>query len=190
MKLKLVCSLSALLALAACAADREQPAAAGAEANQGAASVKGAVAVVRPTGSNKVSGVVRLTETGDGKVMVVADIEGLEPSTKHGFHIHELGDCSAPDGSSAGGHYNPGNHPHALPDGAPRHAGDLGNLESDASGKAHLEITSDAITLAGTRNPVLGRAIIVHEKADTGAQPTGDAGGRLGCGVIGIARGN
>jgi Cu-Zn family superoxide dismutase len=146
-----------------------------------------AVAVISPISGSQVKGVVHLSETADGKVKVVADIEGLTPNQKHGFHLHENGDCSSADGASAGGHYNPASQPHALPPGTPRHAGDFGNLDADANGKAHLEFTTDTISLAGARNPAIGRAIIVHQKADTGAQPTGDAGGRLGCGVVGVA---
>src|SRR6476619_5701398 len=69
-----------------------------------------AVAVVSPTANSKVTGTVTFTKSGDD-VKVVADISGLTPG-KHGFHIHEFGDCSAPDGKAAGGHFNPPNSPH------------------------------------------------------------------------------
>jgi Cu-Zn family superoxide dismutase len=85
---------------------------------------------------------------------------------------------------SAGGHYNPEGKPHGLPTTEERHAGDLGNLTADASGHAHYEITVDNISLSTGRNPVLGKAVIVHAKPDDGGQPTGNAGARLGCGVI------
>jgi Cu-Zn family superoxide dismutase len=88
---------------------------------------------------------------------------------------------------SAGGHYNPENHPHALPDSSNRHAGDLGNLQADDQGKAHYEITVDNISVAGTKNPIIGRGVIVHAKPDDGGQPVGNAGGRIACGVIGVA---
>ena len=88
---------------------------------------------------------------------------------------------------SAGGHYNPEKHEHGLPDKAQRHAGDLGNLEADASGKAHLELTVNNITISGNKNPILGRGVIVHAKFDYGGQPVGNAGGRIACGVIGVA---
>jgi superoxide dismutase, Cu-Zn family len=97
--------------------------------------VKRAVAVVHPTAGHQARGVVHFVETG-GKVRVAADLEGLAPNQKHGFHIHEFGDCSSPDASSAGEHYNPEGHPHALPPVTPRHAGDLGNVQADASDTA------------------------------------------------------
>lgn len=150
------------------------------------ASVKQAVAVLHPTAGNKCHGKVIFTQDGE-KVKVVADIEGLNPGQKHAFHIHQYGDCSAPDGTSAGGHYNPENHPHGLPGSAQRHAGDLGNLEADNGGKAHLEITLDNISVAGTKNPIVGRGVIVHAKVDDGGQPVGNAGARIACGVIGVA---
>lgn len=150
--------------------------------------VKSAIAVLHPLGDSKVQGTVRLTQEGD-KVKMVAEVSGLEPNTKHGFHVHEYGDCSKPDGSSAGGHYNPEGHQHAGPDAGQRHAGDFGNLEADAQGKARLELTVDNISIAGERNPVIGRAVIVHAQADDlKSQPTGNAGGRIACGVIGVAQ--
>ncbi len=149
--------------------------------------IKEAIAVIHPTPGNKVHGTVTFTDLGNGKVRVVADLEGLTPNSKHGFHVHQYGDCSAPDATSAGGHYNPGNHQHAGPMVEMRHAGDLGNIEADAKGNAHLDLTVDNITI-NAKNEVLGRAVIVHAKADDlKSQPTGDAGGRIGCGVIGVA---
>lgn len=142
-----------------------------------------AVAVLESASGSKVKGTVTFTESGD-KVRVVADITGLTPG-KHGFHIHEFGDCSAPDATSAGAHFNPAGNPHAGHDVAKRHMGDLGNIEADASGKAHLDLTDKEIDLS----EIIGRGVIVHEKADDlKTQPTGDAGGRLACGVIGVAK--
>ncbi len=145
-----------------------------------------AIAVLSPASDSKVMGTITFTKSGDG-VKVVADITGLTPG-KHGFHIHEFGDCSDPKAASAGGHFNPGKHQHGAPDASDRHAGDLGNIEADASGKAHLELTDKAMKLSGDES-ILGHAVIVHEKADDlKTQPTGDAGGRLACGVIGVAK--
>lgn len=147
-----------------------------------------AVAVLHALGDSGVKGIVRFTPSGDG-VKVVAEVEGLKPNTSHGFHIHEFGDCSAPDGSSAGSHYNPESHGHAGPDAAMRHAGDLGNLKADDSGKAKLELTMSGISTNGEKNPIAGRSVIVHERQDDlKSQPTGDAGGRIACGVIGIGK--
>lgn len=153
--------------------------------------VTSAIAVIHPTQGNQVSGTVRFTQQGDDAVHVVADLTGLTPNSKHGFHIHEFGDCSAPDATSAGGHYNPGGHPHAGPDAdaAHRHPGDMGNLDANAQGNAHLDLTLSGVSVAGGPNPILGRGVIVHAKADDlKTQPTGDAGGRIGCGVIGVAK--
>ena len=135
---------------------------------------------------SQVTGTVTFTKVGD-YVQVMADISGLTPG-KHGFHIHEFGDCSAPDATSAGSHFNPGKHNHGAPDASDRHEGDLGNIEADASGKAHLEWSDKMMKLSGA-DSILGRSVIVHEKADDlKTQPTGDAGGRLACGVIGVAK--
>jgi len=145
-----------------------------------------AIAVLHPLGGSNVSGTVTFTATG-AEVKVVADITGLTPG-KHGFHIHEFGDCSSPDGNSAGGHFNPSHKDHGAPDAADRHAGDLGNVEADASGKAHLEWTDKVMKLSGA-DSIVGHAVIVHEKVDDlKTQPTGNAGGRLACGVIGVAK--
>jgi len=141
-------------------------------------------AKITPTQGNTCQGTVRFEERKDGAIRVTADLSGLEPNTKHGFHVHETGDCSAPDAMSAGGHYNPTQHPHALPPAAERHAGDLGNVTSDASGNVHYVITVTNISLSSSGNSVLGRAVIVHAKPDDGGQPTGNAGARVGCGVI------
>src|ERR1044071_4744849 len=86
-----------------------------------------AVAVLHPTGGNKVGGTVTFTEVADG-VQVQAEITGLTPGN-HGFHVHEFGDCSAADLSSAGANFNPTNNPHAGPDATERHVGDMGNVE-------------------------------------------------------------
>ncbi|MFP4145453.1 MAG: superoxide dismutase family protein [Phycisphaeraceae bacterium] len=142
-------------------------------------------AVLHPTEENDVRGEVYLREE-QGQVTITARVEGLEPDSTHGIHIHEYGDCTAADATSAGGHYNPEDHPHALPPEQPRHAGDLGNLVADNEGVAEYEITVENISIAGLENPVIGRAVIVHASEDTGAQPTGEAGARLACGVIGL----
>lgn len=144
-----------------------------------------AIAVLHSASGSQVTGTVTFTKMGD-TVQVVADITGLTPG-KHGFHIHEFGDCSAPDAASAGGHFNPMKKPHGAPDAAEHHAGDLGNIEADANGKAHLELKDSMLKLSG-ENSILGRGVIVHEKIDDWSQPTGNAGGRIACGVIGVAK--
>jgi Cu-Zn family superoxide dismutase len=145
-----------------------------------------AIAVLHPTKGSNVEGTVTFSKSGD-EMKIVADVTGLTPG-KHGFHIHQYGDCSAPDGTSAGGHFNPTNNPHAGHDAAQRHEGDLGNLEADASGKAHLDLTDNMMTMSGEKS-IIGRGVIVHDKADDlKSQPVGNAGGRLACGVVGIAK--
>ncbi|MBI2192086.1 MAG: superoxide dismutase family protein [Planctomycetes bacterium] len=150
------------------------------------AGVARAVSVLQPTQGNAVKGTVTFEKAANG-VKVVADVEGLTPGP-HGFHIHLHGDCSAPDASSAGGHFNPENMPHGGPDDAQRHVGDLGNLVADAAGRAHLERVDAHLALEGPHS-ILGRSVIVHAKADDlKTQPTGDAGGRVACGLIGAAK--
>jgi Cu-Zn family superoxide dismutase len=145
-----------------------------------------AIAVLHPTKGHTVTGTVTFTKVADG-VRVVAEVEGLTPGD-HGFHIHEFGDCSAPDATSAGPHFNPTEHKHSGPDDDARHAGDLGNLTADNSGKAHYDRVDKQLKFTG-KESILGRSVIVHEKADDlKTQPTGDAGGRVACGVIGVAK--
>lgn len=138
--------------------------------------------------NNNVTGTVVFTEA-NGRMYIVADISGLAPNSKHGFHIHEKGDLTAADLSSAGAHYDPGMAKHH---GAPNddmklmnHAGDLGNLVSDNKGVAHLELTVEDLTIDGARNAIVGRSVIVHAKVDDFmTQPTGNSGGRIAGGVI------
>ena len=130
-----------------------------------------------------VAGEVTFTET-DGGVAIVAHITGAPPGT-HGFHIHDVGDCSSADFKSAGGHFNPTDMPHGAPTDMERHAGDLGNVEVGEDGSAHHEASSSVITVAEGPTSVVGRGVILHEKADDlVSQPTGAAGARLACGVI------
>jgi len=152
----------------------------------GEAGGRRAIAVLVPTAGNAARGTVTF-EAVSGGVRITAQLEGL-PAGDHGFHIHELGDCSAADGTSAGGHYNPAGAPHAGPDGSPRHVGDLGNVTADTQGTATYDRTDRLVRLDGP-DGVVGRGVIVHAGADDLAtQPTGNAGARLACGVIGIAK--
>ena len=155
-------------------------------AAKSATSSKG-ISVLHPTAGNKATGTVTFTPVAGG-VQVHAEIVGLTPG-KHGFHIHEFGDCSAADASSAGGHFNPTNEPHAGPDAAARHEGDMGNVEADASGNAKLDYVDHRISIGNDAKSAIGRSVIVHAKPDDlKTQPTGDAGGRIACGVIGWAK--
>lgn len=150
-------------------------------------SVNELVAVVMPTEGNKCRGVVRFTQMAEG-VKVVAEIEGLMPDAQHAFHVHEFGDATASNGTSAGSHYNPEGHAHGRPEDEVRHAGDLGNIHADANGKARYERVDKGFTLTGLRNPIIGRSVIIHAGQDKFTQPVGDAGARIGIGIIGVAK--
>jgi len=141
-----------------------------------------AICKLNPTEGSKVTGTVTFSKVADG-VRIVADVQGLSKG-KHGIHVHEFGDCSSKDGSSAGGHFNPHSKSHGGPDDADRHSGDMGNIDVDANGKGRLEYVDKTITLNGTGS-VIGKSVIVHaNEDDLKTQPTGNAGGRLACGVI------
>ena len=144
------------------------------------------VAVLSPTEGNQAAGVVTFKSAGKGKVEVKANLSGLPPNSKHAIHIHQYGDLTSKDGKSAGDHYNPLGHQHALPDQKVRHAGDFGNLESDANGNATMKLVVDNISLAGRLSPIIGRGLVVHAKPDDGGQPSGNAGDRIAVGVIGV----
>jgi len=150
-----------------------------------AAPVTKAVAILIPTKGSKVEGRVTFTEKG-GKVAVRAEITGLKPG-KHGFHVHEFGVWSE-DGMAAGGHFNPAQTKHGSPHDSPRHVGDLGNIEANESGKATLDdVTFEGLSFHGPHS-ILGRGLVLHEKADDFGQPVGNAGGRVAVGAIAIAQ--
>ena len=147
------------------------------------ATAPGATAQLAPTAGNSAKGTVTFTQRGNDVVMV-ARLTGVPPG-KHGFHIHEKGDCSAPDGMSAGGHFNPSGKPHGDPAGMEHHAGDMPMLEADASGNAMLEATLNGVSIGQGANDIVGRSVIVHKDADDyKTQPTGNSGARIACGVI------
>lgn len=150
-----------------------------------------AVATLSPLANSGVEGTVEFTLMANGQIRIDAEISGLTPG-KHAMHVHEWGDCSAPDGTSAGGHFNPDTVDHGAPEAMTHHPGDFGNLEADADGHATYGLVTTTQTLSLTAHDkynVLGRAIIVHEKLDDFGQPTGNAGVRLACGVIHVAGG-
>lgn len=177
-------SVAALALTSVCTgAESHDHAAPSAAANAGLTHL---VAVMAPTAGATAAGTVFFEALVDGRIKVTATMTGLQPGATHAIHIHTFGDVRATNGTSAGGHYNPAGHPHALPKTAERHAGDLGNLHADAQGKAHYTLTVDNLSLAGEMNPIIGRGVVVHAKEDDGGQPTGNAGARLAVGVIGI----
>lgn len=141
-----------------------------------------ATAELQPASGSQVRGTVKFTQAGD-RVRATGEITGHAPGRK-GFHIHEKGDCSAPDAMSAGGHYNPTKTRHGAPGGG--HAGDLGNLVFDASGRARVDMVVTGVTVSATApDGIIGRALVVHmQEDDLKTDPTGNAGGRAACAVI------
>lgn len=180
-----VAPLAGVLALVGCAHRGESAAASApaAEAIVEAAGQPAAVATVEARSGSAVGGAVEFVPLADGKTRVVLHFTGLTPGP-HGVHLHELGDCSAPDAASAGPHWNPTGQSHGGPGGPQHHAGDLGNVIAGEDGKATAVLESDDFTVDG-ENSVLGKAVVVHASADDlTSQPAGNSGGRIGCGVI------
>lgn len=138
------------------------------------------VAVMVPTKDQKARGMIRLMQKGDD-LRVAGSIRNLSPG-EHGFHIHEFGDLrNMDDGTSTGGHFNPAGVAHGSMENG--HVGDLGNITANDEGVATIDITMKNTQL----HFVLGRAFVVHAgRDDLTSQPSGDAGGRVGVGVIGI----
>jgi Cu-Zn family superoxide dismutase len=142
-----------------------------------------ATATLASTSGSSVTGTVTFTQQAEG-VLVFAMISGLAPGP-HGFHIHENGDCSSPDGSSAGAHFNPAGMSHGGLDTGERHAGDMGNIVADQTSSANYEQIVTGITLEAGPNSIVGRSVVVHaDPDDMSSQPAGNAGARLACGVI------
>lgn len=139
-----------------------------------------------PKSGSNVEGTVNFSDK-NGMVTMVGTVTGLEEG-KHAIHIHEKADCSADDGTSSGGHWNPTGQPHgAWGDEAGYHKGDIGNLEANANGRATITKTTDewCIGCGDETKDILGKAIIVHiGEDDLKTQPTGAAGARIGCAGI------
>ncbi len=152
----------------------------------GTPQVPEARATLAPTQGNQAAGQLTLIAEDAGGVRVIGAIQGLAPNSVHGIHIHEKGDCSAPDASSAGAHFNPGDEPHGDPEGTAHHAGDMPNITADAQGNAMVSLHVPGVGLGGDGpGDAMGKAIVVHEKADDyKTQPAGDSGARIACGVI------
>jgi Cu-Zn family superoxide dismutase len=142
-----------------------------------------ATAQLKPTQGNTAAGTVSFTQQGL-RVDVRVQVTGLAPNQEHGFHVHEKGDCSSPDGMSTGGHFNPGGQPHG-PQSAPHHGGDMPSLKADASGNAQASFQMQGVSVGTGIDGLIGRGVIVHAKPDDYAtQPTGNSGARIACGVI------
>ncbi len=144
-----------------------------------------AKAVLFGTSNSPASGQLQLSVSATG-VSITGEITGLPPGTVHGIHVHEVGDCSAIDATSAGGHFNPDHAQHGGPTSTPRHMGDLSNIEADGQGHARVNATIAGATLRdGGPHDLMGKALIVHDKPDDYmTQPAGDSGDRIACGVV------
>lgn len=151
-----------------------------------------AVAVVETTSvwqapQARVMGVLYFEAKGD-TVMITGELKGLEPNSVHGFHIHQYGDFSKDDGTSAGGHFDPHGKPHADPSAEAHHAGDLGNVTADKDGIVKINMKADWLQIGVGPHGVVGRSVVVHaDPDDLKSQPAGNAGPRIGVGVIGWA---
>lgn len=141
--------------------------------------------MLAPTEGNVAAGMLMVTERGDG-VSITGSITGLKPATEMAVHVHERGDCSAPDGSSAGEHFNPTAEAHGNPATSPHHAGDMPNLSVDKDGVALLDFVIANTSLSGpAERNLANRAVVVHVMADDyRTQPSGNSGARVACGVI------
>ena len=196
MKAPLLALLIPLAVLAACsraetptveapAATAAPPPAAEPTLQPATATAATATAKLAGASGSSVTGELQFTAT-DGGVAISGQITGLQPGTEHGFHVHETGDCSAPDAKSAGGHFNPANVAHGGPTSDVRHLGDIPNIQSDSSGHVTVSATIPGATLRdGAADDLVGKAVIVHAKRDDYlTQPSGDSGDRIACGVI------
>lgn len=175
------CIAAALAACASVPAARSQPTPA--LATTGTA--QSAIANLAAASGSLVSGKLMLFSMVNG-VHIRGDIGGFLPGSTHGFHIHDKGDCSAADATSAGGHFNPTGQPHGKAESGAHHLGDIDNIQADASGVAHVDMHVQGVVLGGgAGNDIAGRAVIVHVGSDDySSQPSGNAGARIACGVI------
>jgi Cu-Zn family superoxide dismutase len=149
-----------------------------------------AVVVLTSASGSLVSGKLMMAPMGGG-IHLRGEIGGLPPNGRFGFHIHEKGDCSAADASSAGPHFDPDSHPHGRAGaGTPHHAGDMDNIASNTEGVARVNVHLLGVTLGGgAPNDIAGRSVIVHaDPDDYVSQPTGNAGARVACGIIRVSQ--
>ncbi|PBJ84305.1 superoxide dismutase [Lysobacteraceae bacterium NML93-0399] len=144
-----------------------------------------AMVTLAPTAGNQTAGTLRFASV-DGRIEVTGEVTGLSDGGTHAFHVHENGDCSAPDASSAGGHFNPGDNAHGRVGHGEHHAGDSDNITANADGTAQVQGWLEGATIGdGAATDIVGKGVIVHTgEDDYTSQPTGDAGDRLACGVI------
>lgn len=190
--LGLICKICAALTFSACTTpDTEEPSAplTSVEVEE---KTKGkinqyelfAVSSMEPKSNSKVQGKVEFRKHPKGILVLIA-VRGVESAGPRGIHIHEHGDCSAADASSAGSHFNPTDEQHGKPNSDSYHFGDLGNIEIDETGQGKKAlILQKAKQKNLSEQLIVGRSVILHAKEDKFTQPVGDAGGRIACGVI------
>lgn len=184
---------AALVLLAACTTSPapEAPPRPGAQAPAAPAPAPAPVTVARsatvtlaPASGSLVSGKLTAAPIAGG-VRLTGEIGGLPRGSTHAIHVHEKGDCSAADASSAGGHFNPARQPHGRAGRGAHHGGDMDNIVADASGVARVDVRALGVALSDGPDGIGGRAVIVHAAPDDyTTQPTGNAGGRVACGVV------
>lgn len=187
-----ILALVLLMPVAICTAATPSPAPQGASDGRTAATAAGpprtsAKVTLAPAAGSSARGNLLLTNEGTS-VSIKGEITGLMPGQEHGFHVHEVGDCSAPDFQSAGEHLNPTKDPHGGPKSSARHLGDIPNAKADKEGRAAIDVSLKGATLAdkdGGPNQILGKAMVVHAMPDDyKTQPSGGSGARIACGVI------
>ena len=183
---------ASVLALSACSSSaptKSTAPAASAPTPAAQSTAKSATVNLASASGSLVSGKLTVVPMGNG-VHLTGEVGGLSPGSTHAIHIHEKGDCSAADASSAGGHFNPAAQPHGKVGSGAHHGGDMDNLVANAEGVAQVNAHAEGVTLGGgAANDVAGKAVIVHAAADDyRTQPTGNAGGRVACGVITVTR--
>ncbi|GAB3010242.1 hypothetical protein GCM10027284_31070 [Cyclobacterium sediminis] len=144
-----------------------------------------AMAVLSGANGSEVSGTATFNQTAEGKVKLVLSVNNLSTG-KHAVHLHENGDCSAADATSAGGHWNPEGEEHGKRGEGEFHAGDINNLTVGEDGLGSLVMVVDGWSIGdGQDSDILNKAVIIHAEADDfTSQPSGDAGSRVACGVI------
>jgi superoxide dismutase, Cu-Zn family len=142
-----------------------------------------AVSQLEARSGSSVAGTVKFKQHGD-HVMATVEVSGLKPGQEHGFHVHDKGDCSGPDGMATGGHFNPTGKPHG-PQSGDHHAGDMPGLKADANGRVSAQFHLTGVTLTDGPTSIVGRGVIVHKDPDDyKTQPTGNSGARIACGVV------
>ena len=143
-----------------------------------------AIAVLSPTQSSSVRDVATFVRSGS-VARINVNVTGFKPDSTHGVHIHESGDCTARDASSAGGHFNPTASDHGAPNSRPHHSGDLGNITADANGRVYASFEVADIAFGSGQDSIIGRGLVVHaESDDLKSQPAGNSGARAACGLV------